>query len=118
MPKALQKDTHIKVYLKMDEKKQIEKLTAISGKKSMSEFILEAALNTRPPDDSFNDLLALLKKHFKEERSFQHQQQIIMYMVMQFSMYLASFSKEREEIMEFYENVYEGAIEKFGKEEE
>lgn len=59
----------------------------------------------------------VLTKHFKEEKSFQKQQQITMYMIMQFSLYLASFSKDRKEIMEFYEDIYMGAIKKFGNED-
>jgi len=118
MPKQRKKDAYIRVYLSQEEKKQIEKLTSLSGEESMSKFILEAALNIRPQDDSFHDLAILLTKHFKEEKSFQQQQQITMYMIMQFCLYLASFSKDRKEIMEFYEDIYEGAIEKFGKEEE
>lgn len=117
MAKVKIKDDQILIKLTSYQKRQIKSLAELSGQ-CMSEFILEAALNTRPPDDSFHDLTILLAKHFKEEKLFQQQQQITMYMIMQFSLYLASFSKNRKEIMEFYEDIYKGAIEKFGEEDE
>lgn len=122
MPKPLKKDTFIKVYLNSDEKKQVETLVAISGKKSMSEFILAEILNNslrRPSsnDDAFRDLTIVLRKKFNDIESFQHQQKITMYIIMQFIMFLASSTQSRDTIMEFYDDAYKGAIEKFGKEE-
>ena len=116
MAKVKIKDDQILIKLTSYQKRQIKNLAELSGQ-CMTEFILEAALNTRPPDDYFRDLTIVLE-HFKEENSFQKQQQITMYMIMQFSLYLASFSKDRKEIMEFYDDIYKGAIEKFGKEDE
>lgn len=119
MLKEKKKSEKIEVCMTENQKRQLRKLAELANK-SMSEFILEAALNIkiRTPDDSFHDLAVLLTKHFKAEKSFQKQQQITMYMIMQFSLYLASFTKDREEIMEFYEDIYRGAIEKFGDEDE
>jgi|GEM_PF-6006004 len=57
----------------------------------------------------------LLKKHFKDVKSFQQHQQITMYIIMQFSMFLAIYSQSRGEIMDFYEDAYKSAVKKIGR---
>ena len=117
MAKVKIKDDQLLIKLTSYQKKQIKSLAELSHQ-CMSEFILDTALKPRSIDDSFRELTIVLSKHFREEKAFQRQQQITMYMLMQLSLYLASFSKDREEIMEFYDEIYQGAIEKFGKEGE
>lgn len=121
MPRSQQKDVSIEVYMSTAQKKQLKELATLN-QKSMSEFILDVVFNTSfnrpsPDDDAFRELTLVLQKCFKDIRSFQHQQQIMMYVMIQFSMFLASFSRSRDEIMDFYEEAYQGAIGKFGKEE-
>lgn len=88
----------------------------------MSEFILAEILNNslrRPSsnDDAFRDLTIVLRKKFHDIESFQHQQKITMYIIMQFAIFFASSTQSRDTIMGFYDNAYKGAIEKIGKEE-
>lgn len=119
LPKPLKKDTHIKVYCSNKEKKIIEKMTLLSNKDSMSEFILDTILDTDKAVKEINmkDMISLFERQYSEGLTFQKEQQITTYILVQFAMYLASENKSRDEIMLFYENAYSGAIEKFGKED-
>lgn len=116
MPKVLDKSAKIDVYMTEAQKKEVRKIADLH-KKSMSEFILETVLSTstsKAKNDNHNDILILLEKHFSEVNDFQNQQQITMYIMMQFIMWLTSEGKNREDIMAFYESQYQKAVDKFG----
>ena len=80
-------------------------------------FIKNSLRRPSSNNDAFRDLTIVLRKKFNDIESFQHQQKITMYIIMQFAMFLASATQSRDTIMEFYDDAYKGAIEKFGKEE-
>ena len=94
-------------------------MTLLSNKDSMSEFILDTILDTDKAVKEINmkDMVSLFERQYSEGFTFQKEQQITTYILVQFDMYLASENKSRDEIMLFYENAYSGAIEKFGKED-
>lgn len=119
MPRKSIKDAHIIVYMTNSRKMELEKIAQLNNK-TLSEFALEmlnTAVDSGKQDAPLNDLTVLLKKHFKDVKSFERQQQITMYIMMQFSMYIASSAHDKDGIMDFYEDAYKGAIEKFGKED-
>lgn len=120
MPKVLDKSAKIDVYMTEAQKKEIRKIAHLN-EKSMSEFIVETVLSTstsKAKNNNHNDILIVLEKHFSEVNNFQNQQQITMYIIMQFIMWLTSEGKNRDDIMAFYETQYQKAIEKFGNEGE
>ena len=120
MLKKAKKNNVLKAYATDKEKRAVEELFQLSGKESMSEFILETILNVspfKPKNDGIDDILVLHKKHFSDVRSFQAQQQITRYIVMQFVMWLNVENHSREEIMEFYDEQFKKASEKFGNDE-
>lgn len=118
MRKVKRKYEKIEVYLTSKQKEDIKKLTELSGKNSMSEFILDTIFDTNKSvkDININDVMSIFEKQYDESITFQKQQQISSYVLIQFAMFLASENKSRDEIMAFYENAYSGAIEKYGKE--
>lgn len=121
MPKPLRKTKIVKAYLNEQQGRQFEDLYTLSGKSSVSEFIVDTVLSTsssKAKADIGNDILIVLEKHFSDVRSFQAQQQITMYIIMQFVMWLTSEGKSREEIMEFYDAQYKKAAERFENGEE
>ena len=118
MKKVKRKYEKIEVYCTTKQKEDIKKLKELSGKNSVSEFILDTILETKTvKENSMNDILSLFERQYSEGLTFQKEQQITTYVLVQFAMYLASENKSRDEIMTFYENAYAGSIEKFGKED-
>lgn len=116
MKKGPKKDCGINIRVTQKEREEIQKLAALSGKGSVSEFILSTVFNTspsKPPNDEMADLLALLKKHFSDVKNFQLQQQVITYIIVQFVMWLNVQHHSRDEIMEFYNEQYDKACEEF-----
>ena len=103
MPKPLRKVIRYEFKMTEDEHKRITKLTLLNKKKNMAEYILEAALN--------------YKKENEVDLHFQKQQLRSMHLLIQFVMYIASFSKSKEEVLRFYESAYSEAIKEFGKED-
>lgn len=118
MPKELIKSLRIEVFLTAKEKEEIRKMAKIHNK-TMSQFLLESALSisqNKPQNDSMDDMLALMEKHFSDVRNFQLQQQVTMFIMMQFIMWLTNKNESREDILEFYDEQYEAALKQFKKE--
>ncbi len=105
MPKTAIKTEKIEVYLSPNQKKLIAQKASFN-KKTMSEYLLNCGLYF--PQDSSEIL--------KNEISFQQQQRSI-HILIQFVMYIASFSKSKDEVLRFYESAYSEAIKEFGKED-
>lgn len=121
MKKRQKKDALLNVRVTQEQLKEVQELAALSGKDSVSEFVLSTIFDTSPrkaKGDNTDEVLMVLEKHFSDVRSFQAQQQITMYIIMQFVMWLTSEGKSREEIMEFYDAQYKKAAERFENGEE
>ncbi|MEN6621132.1 MAG: hypothetical protein ABFD50_06265 [Smithella sp.] len=112
MPKSLKKDSEVTVYMTNEQKNLVQHLTSTSDKNSVSEYMLDCALNS--PKDKNSDVFTLLQKQREATESFRRHQQLIMHVIMHFVMYIASFSKTKEEVKHFYEKAYRDGITEFG----
>ena len=116
MKKSPKKNCGINIRVTEEQRKEIQQLAALSGKESVTEFILETILNVsplKPKNDGIDDMLVLLEKHFSDVRKFQIQQQVTMYIMMQFTMWITNQKESREDIIEFYNEQYEVGLKQF-----
>lgn len=117
MKKRPKKNCGINIRVTEEQRREIQQLAALSGKESVTDFILSTVFDTsfaKPKNDGIDDMLALLKKHFSDVRDFQEQQQVTMYIILQFVMWIRSRDKSREDVMDFYNEQYEIASKRFG----
>lgn len=118
MKKSPKKNCGVNIRVTEEQRKEIQQLAALSGKESVTEFILETVLKVSPSkskNDDTADTFALLTKCLSDLRENQINQQITTYIIMQFVMWLNVEHHSREEIMEFYDEQFKKAIEKFDK---
>ena len=115
MPKPLTKETKIDVYMTEEQKKKIRYLTYFHNKDSMSEYMLDCALNS---SDSPTTISSQLEKQWKGTDVFQRKQQRTLFLMMQFLMYISGFSRSKEDVMKFFDNANLEADIEFGKEDE
>ena len=113
MKKIKIKDEQLLIKLTAKQKEEIRKSAALKNQ-TMSAYVLECTLNPAS-DPGTLELLKTLKSHFTDVRKFQSQQQITMYIIMQFVMWLNVENHSREEIMEFYDEQLKKASERFDK---
>ena len=116
MKKGPKKNCGINIRVTEEQRREIQQLAALSGKESVTDFILSAVFDTsfaKPKNDGMDDMLALLKKHFSDVKSFQLQQQVITYIIVQFVMWSNSQHHSRDEVMEFYNEQFEIACKEF-----
>ena len=117
MPRAKRKTEKVEVFMTFDQKKNLQFLAGMSNK-TMSEYLLDIFLAAgNGADGPVGEQDSLLQNHLQAVRAFQLEQQRTMYIILQFSMYIASFSKPQDLVMKFYESVYQDALTAFGKEE-
>ena len=117
MKKRPKKNCGINIRVTEEQRREIQQLAALSGKESVTDFILSTVFDTsfaKPKNDGIDDMLVVLKKHFSDVHSFQEQQQITMYIIIQFVMWIKSDNLSKDEIMNFYNAQYDKAIKKFG----
>lgn len=117
MEKGPKKNCGINIRVTEEQRREIQRLAALSGKESVTDFILSTVFDTsfaKPKNDDMHDMLVLLEKHFSDVRDFQEQQQVTMYIILQFVMWIRNRDKSREDVMNFYNEQYEIAIKRFG----
>lgn len=105
MPKPLRKTIRYEIKMTPEEHNRISRFTFMHNKRSMAEYILSVALS--PVNHQKTDVITTC---LEEQRRTMH-------ILLQFVMYIASFSKTQENVMKFYESARKSAIAEFGKEE-
>lgn len=113
MPRPKRKTEKVEVFMTSDQKQRLLFLAGVN-KKTMSEYLLDVFLSAGNGPVGEQDFL--LQNHLQAVRAFQVEQQRTMYVILQFSMYIASFSKSQDLVMKFYESVYQDALAAFGGE--
>ena len=117
MPRPKVKTEKVEVFMTFEQKKNLQFLADMS-KKTMSEYLLGAFMaRGNCSDDPVRQQDSLLQNHLQAVAAFQKEQQKTMYIILQFCMYIASFSKSQDMVMKFYESAYQDAIAEFGREE-
>lgn len=117
MPRPKRKTEKVEVFMTYEQKQRLQFLAGVN-KKTMSEYLLDAFLSAgNGSDDSAGEQDSLLQNHLQAVKAFQIEQQRTMYVILQFSMYIASFSKSQDLVMKFYESVYQDALAAFGGED-
>ena len=113
MKKIKIKDEQLLIKLTAKQKEEIRK-GAERKNQTMSAYVLDRTLNPMAVSES-PEMLEILEKHCSDVRNFQLHQQVNMYIMMQFIMWLTNKGESREEIMEFYDEQYEIACKQFRK---
>lgn len=117
MPRPKRKTEKVEVFMTFEQKQHLQLLAGVN-KKTMSEYLLDAFLSAgKDSDEPASEQDSLLQNHLQTVAAFQKEQQRTMYIILQFSMYIASFSKSQDLVMRFYESVYRDAAAAFGGEE-
>lgn len=114
MPRPKRKTEKVEVFMTYEQKQLLQLLAGVN-KKTMSEYLLNVFLSAENGPVGEQD--SLLQNHLQAVREFQIEQQRTMYVILQFSMYIASFSKSQDLVMKFYESVYQDALAVFEGEE-
>lgn len=112
------KTEHFHLKMTVDEKTKIAQLAAGRKKKSLTEYIVECAMHPPGPaakKEPDRELADLLKDHIQKTEALQREQQQNLYIILQFCLYIASLSRSQEQVMKFYESVYQDALATFGK---
>ena len=67
MEKGPKKNCGINIRVTEEQRREIQRLAALSGKESVTDFILSTVFDTsfaKPKNDDMHDMLVLLEKHF------------------------------------------------------
>ena len=101
------------IKLTSKQKEEIRK-GAERNNQTMSAYVLDRTLNPRVVTSESPEMLEMLKKNFAAAREKQVQQQVTMYIILQFVMRLNLGKYSHDEIMEFYHEHLKKANERFG----
>ena len=112
MKKIKIKDEQLLIKLTAKQKEEIRK-GAERNNQTMSAYVLDRTLNPMAVSEN-PEMLEMLKKNFAAAREKQVQQQVTMYIILQFVMWLNLGKHSHDEIMEFYHEQLKKANERFG----
>ena len=90
------------IKLTAKQKEEIRK-GAEQNNQTMSAYVLERTLTPMAVSES-PEMLKMLEKHFSDVRNFQLQQQVNMYIMMQFIMWLTNKGESRKKLWSFMTN--------------